>query len=70
MSNVRKLKGKSFRISADFPKEIMEHIKRKMHQYKKAKAVSKQEITDESICFAQMCKHFCLRLLETALQRI
>ena len=41
-------------------KEIMEHIKRKMQQYKKAKADSKQEITDESICFAQMCKHFCL----------
>ena len=42
MSNVRKLKGKSFGISADFPKEIMEHRKRKMQQCKKAKADGKQ----------------------------
>lgn len=42
MSNARKLKGKSFGISADFPKEIMERRKRKMQQYKKAKADGKR----------------------------
>ena len=42
MSNARKLSGKSFGISADFPKEIMERRKRKMQQYKKAKADGKQ----------------------------
>ena len=42
MSNARKLKGKSFGISADLPKEIMERRKRKMQQYKKAKADGKQ----------------------------
>ena len=42
MSNARKLKGKSFGLSADFPKEIMEHRKRKMQQYKNAKADGEQ----------------------------
>ena len=41
MSNARKLKGKSFGISADFPKEIMERRKKTMQQYKKAKADGK-----------------------------
>lgn len=42
MSNARKLKGKSFGISAHFPEEIMERRKRKMQQFKKAKADGKQ----------------------------
>ena len=42
MSNARKLKGKRSEISADLPKEIMERRKRKMQQYKKAKADGKQ----------------------------
>ena len=37
MSNARKLKGKDFGISPDLPKEILEHRKKKMHQFKKAK---------------------------------
>jgi len=44
MSNARKLKGKSFGISADLPKGIMERRKRKMQQYKEAKAEGKQAI--------------------------
>lgn len=42
MTNVTKLKGKRFAISANFPKEIMERRKRKMQQFKKAKADGKQ----------------------------
>ena len=42
MSNVTKLKGKRFGISANFPKEIVERRKRKMQQFKKAKADGKQ----------------------------
>ena len=42
MSDARKLKGKKFGISADLPKEIIERRKRKIQQYKKAKADGKQ----------------------------
>jgi len=41
MSNARKLKGKDFGISPDLPKEIIDHRKKKMQQFKKAKEDAK-----------------------------
>ena len=41
MSNAKKLKGKSFGILADLPKEIMKRRRKKMQQFRKAKEEGK-----------------------------